>query len=253
MKRAFATGALIACVALGGVAHGALIRTGNLVLVADGGFTPRTLPRHSYAPIDFKGHADVRSVDGSIPAALKQVVIDFDRDGRLTTLGLATCDPALLQEATPDAARAICARAVVGTGHVEALVAREGQAPARASSLLTLFNGPPSEGHPTVLLHARTTEPAVQNIVITIPIERRRGAFRYRATVDLPTILAGRGALTHIDVTIGRRYRFGGRKRSYVSARCSDGVLSTNGRFTFATESGDTIIDGSVEKPCTAR
>jgi hypothetical protein len=254
VKRLLGIGALAACVALaGGAAHAALVKVDNLILTADGGFTPRKLPRRAYAPISFEGHANVRSVDGSIPAPLRQVTIDFDRDGRLSARGLPTCDPTPLQAATVEEARAICARAIVGTGHVEALIAREGQAPAPVRSALTLFNGPPQEGRPTVILHARTTEPAVQILVITIPIERRPGAFRYRATVVLPSIAAGRGALTHIDVKIGRRYRFGGKKRSYVSARCSDSVLSTRGYFVFATEPADTLISGAVEKPCTAR
>lgn len=260
MKRLLGIGGLVACGALAagipvvpGWAQGALVKVDNLILTADGGFTPHKLPRRAFAPIDFEGHANVRSVDGSIPAPLRQVTIDFDRDGRLSTRGLPTCDPALLQAATVEEARAICARAVVGTGHVEALIAREGQAPAPVRSALTLFNGPPQEGKPTVVLHARTTEPAEQILVVTIPIERRPGAFRYRATVVLPSIAAGRGALTHIDVDIGRRYRFGGRKRSYVSARCSDNVLSTHGYFVFGTEPEATIISGAVEKPCTAR
>src|SRR4051794_25089107 len=254
VKRLVGIAGLIACVALAGAAHAALLKTGNLMLEADGGFTPRKLPRRAYAPIDFKGHANIMAVDGGIPAPPTQIVIDFDHDGRPSTRGVATCDSPLLRDATVDEGRAICARAVVGTGLVEALIAREGQPPMPVSSPLTLFNGPPQEGHPTVVLHARTTEPAVQTLVVTIPIERRAGAFRYRATIDLPTIAVGRGALTHIDVDIGRRYRFGGKKRSYVSARCRDGILSTHGRFTFSGETAEPIIvAGAVEKPCTVR
>jgi len=250
LRKLLLIGVTVALLLGAGVADGAFVRVGNLVLTADGGFTPRTLPRHAFAPIEFEGHADLRSTDGSVPSALQQAIVDFDRDGRLTTAGLPVCDPSLLQEATPGEARTKCAAAIVGTGTVGALIVREGQSPIYASSPLTLFNGPPQEGHPTVILHARTTEPAVQSFVITIPIERRRGAFRYRATVDVPPIAGGRGAITHIEVKVGRRYRFGGSKRSYVSARCSDNVLSTHGRFTFAD---GTIIDGSVEKACTPR
>ena len=92
--------------------------------------------------------------------------------------------------------------------------------------------------------------PAIQNFVITVPIERRPGLFRYRATIDVPPIAAGRGSLMHLDVEIGRRYRFQGSKRSYVSARCGDSIFRTHGRFTFAE---GTFIYGSVEKACTVR
>jgi len=251
VKRVLGIGALACCVLLAGVANAALVRVGNLVLTADGGFTPRQLPRRTYAPIDFRGFADLRSTDGAVPAPLQQVRIDFDRDGRLTTGGLAVCQPATLEEATPAEARKRCPGAIVGSGHIDALISRgEGQPPVPASSAMTLFNGPRQEGKPTVILHARTTVPAVQTFVIAVPIERRRGAYRYRATVDVPPIAGGLGSLTHLDVKVGKRYSAGGSQRSYTSARCGDGIFRTHGRFTF----GDgTIIDGSIEKACTVR
>ena len=117
----------------------------------------------------------------------------------------------------------------------------------RATSPLTLFNAPPIAGNPAIVLHARTTTPAIQVFAIPIPIERRAGRFRYRAVIDLPPILGGNGSITHVDVKIGRRFRAGGRARSYVSARCADSVLETRGHFTFAD---GVVIDGGVEKYC---
>jgi len=253
VRRLLATGVLIACVAFAGGAAGAARFEGEgLILTADGGFTPYRLPRRAYAPIEFKGWANFKAKDGGVPNALQQVVLGFDRDGRLSTHGLATCDPALLEEAAPEEARARCPRAIVGTGHVEALIAGVGsQPPIHAASLVTLFNGPPEAGHPTAILHARTTEPGVQNFVIAIPIVKRHG--RYWATIDVPPIAGGRGALAHIDIDVGRRYRSAGKKRSYLSARCSDGILATSGRFAFAGENGGIAIKGSVERGCGMR
>jgi hypothetical protein len=250
LRRLLASGTLIACVLFAGGASAESLEFGNLALKADGGFTPRTLPRRAYSPIKFKGYINTKSADGSVPPALQQAVIGFDRDGRLSTRGLAICDPSLLEEATPQEARERCPRAIVGTGHVGALIAMQSGPPLRASSLLTIFNGPRQEGHPTAILHARTTVPAVQNFVITVPIERRPGGYRYRATIDIPPIAAGRGSLTHLDVDIGRRYRFQGGKRSYISARCRHNVLSTYGHFAFAE---GILLTGSVEKTCTPR
>ncbi len=250
MKRLLAVGGLIFCVFFAGGANAALVKVGNLVLTADGGFTPNRLPRSTYVPISFQGHADLKLTDGGVPAPLQRLIIDFDRDGRLTTAGLPVCEPASLQEVTPQEARARCPKAIVGTGGASALIQVEGGPPAPASSPITLFNGPRLNGKPTVILHARTTFPAVQNFVITIPIEKRGGLFRYRATIDVPPIAGGRGSLVHLDATVGKRYRAGGEERSYVSGRCGDGIFRTHGRFTL----GDgLIIDGSVEKACTVR
>jgi hypothetical protein len=238
--------ALLALALLGGSASGAVVVVDNLVLHADGGFHPQLLPRHRFAPIDFQGHVDIAARDGGRPSPLRQALIDFDRDGRLNVAGLPGCTPESIAQASTAEARRICRGSIVGTGHIEALISLE-SGPVAASSPLTVFNGPRLEGRPTAILHARTTVPATQTYAIVIPIEERRGAFRYRIHLDVPPIAGGRGAITHIDVAIGRRYRAGGKRRSYVSARCSDHVLQTHGRFTF--EDG-TIIDGSVEKYC---
>jgi hypothetical protein len=241
---------LVACLVLVGSATAALVRVNGLVLRADGGFTPRELPRREFAPIDFQGHADIRSTAGGVPTALQRVALDFDRDGRLTTAGLPACAPSAIESATPAQARATCPRAVVGTGRVEALIAREGAPPLEVGSPLTLFNGPRQNGAATAVFHAQVTAPVVQTFAVVVPIQRRSGAFSYRATTELPPIAGGRGALTHIEVKVGKRYSSGGVKRSYVSARCSDNVLETRGRFSFAD---GTVIDGVVMKPCQAR
>jgi hypothetical protein len=242
------------CCALGlllaaGAADAALVRVNGIVLHADGGFQPQSLPRHRFAPIDFQGYFDVAAQGGGKPPTLEQVVIDFDRDGRLSSGGLPTCPPERVANAGPAEARRVCAGAIVGSGRVEALIDLGG-GPVPASSPLTIFNGPPQEGHPTVVLHAQITVPGTQVFAIVVPIERRPGPFRYRATLDVPRIAAGLGTVTHVEVKVGRRFSVDGQRRSYVSAHCSDGILQTHGRFTFAD---GTIVDGSVEKFCSVR
>jgi hypothetical protein len=241
--------ALITATALAGSATGALVEVENVVLRADGGFTPQTLPRHRYAPIDFHGELDISAKGGGKPPPLRQALIDFDRDGRLSVGGLPTCAAERVAAASSEEARLICRGALVGTGNVEAIVATPA-GNVRAVSPVSIFNGPRQGGLPTAVLHARFTVPATETYAIVVPIEKRAGGFRYRARLDLPQLAGGLGALTHIDVQIGRRYRADGRSRSYTSARCSDNILQTHGRFSF--EDG-TVIDGLVEKYCHAK
>ncbi|HEX8050536.1 MAG TPA: hypothetical protein VF504_03635 [Solirubrobacterales bacterium] len=237
----------IAALAVGSAAgDGALVEVGDIVLRADGGFQPQSLPRKRYAPIEFQGHVDIAAKGGGRPSPLRQALIDFDRDGRLSVAGLPTCAPETIAQASSEEARRICRGALVGTGRVEALVSLEG-GPVRVGSPLTIFNGPRLATGPSVVLHARITVPATETHAILIPIEPLSGGFRYRARIDLPPLAAGLGALTHLEVKIGRRYRAGGRPRSYVSARCSDNVVQTHGRFSF--EDG-TVVSGLVEKYC---
>jgi hypothetical protein len=228
---------------------GALVEVNDIVLRADGGFQPQTLPRHSYAPIDFDTHVDIRARRGGVPSPLEQALVEFDRDGRLSVAGLPSCAPESVAAANTDEARRICGGSMVGSGHIGAAVALP-SGPVSTSAPLTIFNGPRLEGNPTVILHAQLAFPATQTYAIVVPIERIAGRFRYRARLDLPPLAGGLGSLTHIDVKIGRRYRAGGQSRSYVAARCSDNILATHGRFEF--EDG-TVISGQVEKYCRSR
>jgi hypothetical protein len=237
----------ILCALAAASARAALLQVNGLVLRADGGFAPRQLPRRSFAPIEFRGWADIRAVGGGVPAALRRAVLDFDRDGRLATRGLARCPVARVLATTPRQARRRCPRAIVGRGRVEALIALPGRAPVRARSALTVFNAPRQGGRPTVVLHAHIAAPVVQTFAIVVPIERRRGRYSHRVAIEMPQIAGGYGALTYAKLRIGRRFRLHGAPRSYVSARCSDGILETHGHFAFAE---GTILDGVVEKPC---
>jgi hypothetical protein len=240
---------VVLLLSLAGPAGAARVTVGELVLRADGGFEPRQLPRRSYAPIRFQGHAEIEMRNGSVPPAVERIRLDYDNDGLLTTAGLPVCQPGQLASATTEEARNRCGGAQVGSGHVEAAAALPfvGRIDTRAP--LSFFNGPKQGGHRTVLAHAQTTVLAPETYVVVVPVERRRGAYSYRSTLDLPPILGGLGALTHIDAKIGRRYRAGGEERSFVSARCSDGILQTQGYVSFAN--GD-VVSGSLFKPCNA-
>jgi hypothetical protein len=242
---AAAVGALVALIAA--TVDAAEIRYGTLVLRADGGFSPRVLPKHAYAPISFQGHGDISTTDGSIPPVLQHIKVEFDRDGRLTTVGLGICPPARIEAATPQQARRLCHSAIVGRGHLGAAISVPLLGRAELRSPLSLFNGPRQNGNPTVIAHAQVGFPIFETYVIVIPIERRHGTYGYRAAFDIPPIAGGLGALTHIDATVDRRYHFHGAERSYVSARCSDYILQTQGYFSFAD---GTVFYGSVFKPC---
>lgn len=245
-------GALLAAsvVFLAGVSGAAMVRVGTLVLHADGSFEPRLLPKRAYAPIRFQGYGEITTTNGSLPPALEHVELEFDRDGRLTTAGLPVCSPSKLEGATPTQARSRCSGSIVGTGHLAAAVSLGGLARLDLSSPLTIFNGPRQNGDPTAVLHAQAPFPVSETYVIVAPIERRKGIYRYRTEFDIPPIAGGLGSLTRIDSKIGRFYRAGGAKRSYVAARCSDYVLQTRGYFSF---SDGNVISGSVFKACVPR
>lgn len=241
---------LAGAIAAAGAAGSALVETRELRLEVNASFKPLDLPARSFSPVEFEGTLKLAKPGGGVPPALEQVVIDFDRDGRLDVAGLPTCAPELVASATVEEARALCKGAIVGSGKVEALVGLA-SGPVPTSSAITLFNGPRQAGHPTVLVHAHFATPATQTYAFLVPIEKQRGEFRYRVTADFPPLAGGLGAITKIKIKVGRRYTAGGVKRSYVSARCSDHILRSHGAFTFA---GGLVIEGvGLEKYCAQR
>ena len=240
--------ALVLAAVATGVAAGdeALVEVDNIVLRADAGFQPQTLPKRRFAPVHLVGHLDLSARRGAPLLPLRQALIGLDRDGRLSVAGLPSCAPESIAQEGTAAARRTCRGAIVGSGHVGAEIALPGGA-VQTTVPLTIFNGPRLATGPSVVLHARTAVPEPEVYAILVPIERLHGGFRYRARIDLPPLAGGLGALSHIDARIGRRYSAGGRSRSYVSARCSDNVLQTRGSFTFAD---GTEIAGLIEKFC---
>lgn len=231
------------------MAGGTVVQVGKLVLRADGGFQPRVLPRRKRVPIRFQGHASIATKDRSLPPALRHVKLKFDRDGKLHTAGLPVCPPARLEAKTARQARRLCGGAIVGRGKVSAAIAWLG-ARLEVTSPLTVFNGPRVGGDPTVVAHAQTDVPFFQAYVVVAPIERSRGTFGYRTSFDVPAIAGGAGVLTHVRGKLGRRFTRGGARRSYVTARCSDGILQTFGLLYFADGN---VLSGSLFKPCSVR
>ncbi|HWB68978.1 MAG TPA: hypothetical protein VG518_03290 [Solirubrobacterales bacterium] len=249
LRIAIVAGALL--VAVGAAAtDAALVKVGKLVLRADGSFLPSILPKQAYSPITLKGHVNVSSVDHGVPPAVTDVELDFGHNGKLQTLGLPTCPPEKLAGTTPGQARKRCKGAIVATGNVEALVQRPGEPRVPIRTPVTVFNGPPEGGNPTVVFHTYTWFPESETFVVSAPVKReRKGPIAFHVDIAIPPIAGGYGAITHGDIRIGRRYTYKGREMAYTSAHCPDGLLEAHGRVTF---DNGVVIEGTIFKPCSA-
>jgi hypothetical protein len=224
------------------------VRAGNIIIIADGGFTPTKLPQHRNAPIELYGYAKFRTVDGTRPSPLRQLVIEFDKHGTVETRGLPKCTQAKLVATTVERARANCRGSIVGTGFGTAVVELPEQRPIEASSKLTLFNGPRKNGNPTVLGHAHLDYPAPTTYVVPIEIEKiNKGRYGYRTIANFPRIANDYGSPTYGRLRIGRKWTFKGKKLSYVNAHCPDGRLQARGEVSF--KNGDSAF-ATFLRPC---
>jgi hypothetical protein len=240
--------AVVLVLVVAGSAVAIKLRAANLVITTDGGFTPTTLPKKGYAPIKLQGYGKIETEDGSPPPVLETLTIWFDKHGEVETRGLPTCTPGKLAATTTAQARKLCPGAIVGTGFGKAVVNFPEQGPIPAGSPITIFNGAPKNGNPTVLAHAHLTVPGPTTFVVPIEIQRvNEGRYGFKVVADIPKIAGGYGTPTYGQISIGREWNFKGERLSYANAGCPDGRLQAKGQFTFKDGS---LLQGNFVKPC---
>lgn len=211
---------------------------------------PRELPRpgHGNAPITLNTVTRVGTHNGSTPPTLETLTFLFDKNGRIDTKGLPVCTLAKLEGTTPAQARKKCAGALVGEGEGKAVVTMPGKAPFTISTPLSLFNGPPAGGQPTLIAHAYEKVPTAKALLVPITIERvNMGRYGFRAQVEIPEIAGGFGAPTLAEATVGATRKRGGKEVGYISAHCVGGRLQVYGTARFTD--GD-FFPVTLTSPC---
>lgn len=248
-KVAFAVVVLVLALTAG--ASAMEIRVGDIILNADGGFTPTTLPRHKDAPITIHGSGKVSTVSGELPPIVKTLTIEYDKHGSVQTVGLPVCSAGKLQSTTVAAARHACPGAIVGEGKGSAIVAFPESKPIHITSPITIFNGPRIHGNDTVLAHAYTTVPVPTTFIVPIVIEKiHNGAYGYRTIAKIPKIAGGAGHPISGSLKIGRKWTYKGVHHSYLNARCETGRLQARVQVTLSDE---TSLNGTFLRPCKAK
>jgi hypothetical protein len=234
-----------------GAAQAIQLRAGKIIVTADGGFTPTTLPKHENAPIRLHGFAKFETIDGTRPSPLKKLAIEFDKHGAVETRGLQKCTVGKLIATTTPRARKQCPEAIVGTGFGTAVIELPEQRPIEASSALTLFNGPEKHGNPTVIGHAHLDYPAPTTYIVPIEIEKiHKGRYGFRTVANFPKIANDYGSPTYGRLRIGREWTYKGKRLSFANAHCADGRLQAKGAVTFKDGS---FAQGTFFRPCKTR
>lgn len=250
LLRTLAVVAVVALVGAGG-AEALKLRIGKIIIEGDGGFTPTTLPKNKNAPIKLYGNAKFKTVDGTRPSPLRTLTLEFDKHGAVETRGLEKCTMGKLVATTTKVARDLCPDAIVGTGFGTALVELPEQKGIKASSPLTLFNGPVKHGNPTVLGHAHIDYPGPTTYVILIEIQKvNHGRYGFKTVANFPRIVNDYGSPISGNLTIGKEWKYKGKTLSYANARCADGRLQAKAEFSFKDGS---FVQGTVFKPCKVR
>lgn len=229
--------ALIAAIAASVALAGPTVtgQDGNTQSV-DVAFAPKKLSKSKATPVTLKvtTKTTTTTAPSGVPSPAARAVVDFDRNASLYTKGVPTCDPAKLQSSSTEAALQACGKSKIGTGTGSALLPL-GEKVLTEPTVVTAFNGVPQGGRPVVLLHAYGSAPVQTTLVLVGKVSNlNKEGFGPRLDVEIPKIAGGTGALTDFTVTINKKFRFKGQKRSYVSAKCpSSKKLKARATFTY--------------------
>ena len=262
-RRVVVTLALSAVLATAGVAalaHAAstTIRVGNLVLTFGGTVSPKKMPRRDYVPVTTNIFGKIKTSDGTHPSALREAVVDIDKDVKINAKGFPVCKAGQLEARNTKAAKQVCGRTVLGSGNAHVQIAFPEQKPILITSPLTVFNGGESGGKVKLLIHVFITVPVPAAIVTQVTIQRRGSGVHSVARV--PVIAGGSGSTLDFKFKLGKKFTNKGKRVGYFEAKCPDGKFSTSAKkVLFKNEAkvpgvkSLTKLAGSLLVPCTPK
>jgi hypothetical protein len=161
-----------------------------------------------------------------------RIEIGLPAQGVLSTRGLPVCPPRRIRDTKTAEAIAACGQALVGRGHLEAVVALPYQGPFRVGARLLAFNSR-IDGRRAVLLHAGSADPPTSS-VLPLLVRPASGRFGLAMVGRVSAALGPWPRLRRFEITLHRRYEYRGSRRSYLSAACPIPPAIPAGFFSFA-------------------
>jgi hypothetical protein len=203
------------------------------------------------------------------PPALQTVDIHAPDELKFTTKGIDRCDPASIENLTPEAARGECSKALLGRGSTRVLGIPQ-------PGLVTLFNGTKQNGNPTVLFHTFTVNLPI--VLVSELQDSPLGPPYGRMFHTLVSTTAGGGVppgivITDTDFTLSKAFKDKKiakkakkakkkgntkkakklkkkAKKSWVKGKCTDGTLET--RVDFIHASPEPTQSPTIQQQCTS-
>jgi hypothetical protein len=254
-KRSFLIAGLAATVAVAIAASAAIAgSTGAGVTTPDGNtqafgslITPKKLGKKTYTAGALEATTKLTtSAASGVPSPTTRVVLDFDKNAKIFTKGVPTCDPAKLQNTSTEVAKQQCGSAIIGSGTAKVLLP-VGSTVYSVNATVTAFNGAPQGGKPVIILHTYSTIPIQTTLVLFGPVSNYdKEGYGPRLDLTVPLLAGGQGALTDFNVKISKKYKYKGQSVSFISAKCPNSKkLKARAQFIF--------LDGQTSTPTTTQ
>lgn len=221
-----------------------IVKLGNLELTLNGSFSPKKLPKNKLAPITLEVSGGIRTLDGSHLPALKEVIVDTDKNGAIEPKGVPACTSGKLQAQTTANALKACKPALVGEGVTEAEVEFPEQKAINVTSTLLAFNGGKKGGTTTIYIHAFFSAPVNGAIVTTVKVSKEHnGRYGTKSIASIPKIAGGYGSVKSFKLKFNKH-------PGYLLAKCPDGHLNAKATSVFSDNSK---LTGSFVRACTPK
>jgi hypothetical protein len=228
-----------------------IIQEGNLKVTADGGFSPTALSKTKLSPIGLNISGKIETTDGTHPPALREFIVETDKNGTINAKGLPACTIGKLVARETKAAEKACPTSIVGSGKTDVEVAFPEQPAITVHSKLVAFNGGVKGGVTTVLIHAFLKNPVSAAVVTTVKVSKiHNGRFGTKSVASIPVIAGGSGSPTFFELNINRKFTYKGKQQSYLLAKCPDGHINARGTAVF---SDGKHLSGEIVRPCTPK
>jgi hypothetical protein len=227
------------------------VPTENLDLTFDAGFSPKALSKTVPTPIALELSGQVKTVDGTHPPALREFILDADRNSAIDVKGIPVCRLRPREDRSSTLANEICPDAIVGRGTMSVEVAFPEQSPVLVKSALTFFNGGVKQGVTTLLMYAFLKNPVSAVVVTTVKIQKvHKGRFGTEAVFSVPVIAGGNGSVTAFDAKLYKRFSYKGKRASLLTLKCPDGKVRARAEAIF---SDGTELASKAVRTCTSR
>jgi hypothetical protein len=219
--------------------------------------SPKKLPKKKKQPIKLRIASSAR--DASDPSARPSpttvVNYDLDKDLKVFTTGLKTCNPSAISTASTATALQKCGKARISvsgsvpwngrttpsSGPLNAAVVRP-EAGNDIEAVVTAFNGKPSGGSPTLVIH--TVNAVTGTTVIIAKVIKGPAGYGKTISATTPPLAGGLATLIDFTTTIKKTYSYRGKKRSVVSSSCRDRKL----KFQIRSVRKDGTTTGSTSQ-----
>ncbi|HET7510661.1 MAG TPA: hypothetical protein VFJ65_10480 [Solirubrobacterales bacterium] len=257
-KLSVGVGLIVALIASCLIAAGAataeqpvVVKAGNLELTFNGGFSPKAMSKTKPTPIKLNVSGKIATIDGTHPPALREFILETDKNGGVNVKGYPVCKAGQLQSRDSSSAEKICKSALLGTGTTGVEIAFPEQPPIPVHSKLLVFNGGERGGTITFYIHAYITVPTPAAIVTTVKIKKvHHGRFGIKSVASIPKIAGGSGSVTSFSLAVDKKFTYKGKKVSVLTAKCTDGKLVAQGEAFF---SDGTKAEAEVVRTCTPK